>query len=104
MPPSLPGSEGFFTRLLPVALGTDSLQVPVVIRAVFRLRDNVVDSASDRDLANLEARLAETVVTLENSDAGLVPLAAVATLVATTSPFIGELPDLAIGLVSLAVA
>lgn len=42
-------------------------------------------------------------VTLENSNAGPVPLTTVATLVAATSPLIGELSYLAICLMLLAV-
>ena len=83
-----------------MARHADRLQILICIGAAFGLWNDVIDSARGSDTANLETGLTQSVVTLENSNAGLIPLATIAALVTAASPLISELPELAIGLVS----
>lgn len=82
---------------------TNGLQIVIVIGAAFELRHLVINLLCFSDSPLLKAWLAETVVSLQDAYAGLVPIAAIATLMAASSALVCELADLAIGLMSGAI-
>jgi len=87
-----------------VALDTDRLQVVFRIRAALLLGSDMVDLLCWAVLASSKADLAQALVAPQDDLAQLVPLRAVAAFLAAASTLIGELVDLPVCLMRLAVA
>ena len=75
---------------------TNGLQIVIVIGAVFELRNLVINLLCFSDSPLLQAGLTEAVVSLQDTNSGLVPIATIATLMAASSTFICELAELTI--------